>query len=491
MEDEADNANNNITEQEESISSVLSPLLSSTKMNKRLRSRVWDDFIPTFVDKKVVQAECMHCRRVFNSCGTNGTSSMLRHLDKCSTGILKKPRQQEHMALPSTKKCMAAAGSDLKQKKLPFLPSSQIKCIGAADAAAAQKDLAPLQDTPMNMNRNNHVDQNTSGEEVAKSEHLALPDVSADKNRKNQCHEETASPKQRDLPNETSQKNQEVDQNGLREEVTEILAMHGHLPGMMDQDGFRKLVAWLNPMVNVPSHNDLMAKTHDLFQKERSKLKEKLAALLSRICLSVNMWYYEPTLAFLCLTVHYIDDEWEKQEKVIVFRAVGSSCNAKEMSDIILGAIGEWCLDGKIFSIMLDDAFIDDSVALSLKVNLQERNPLAANRSLFVVRSAAHLLDRVIQVGLDEFDRVMEKLTKFPNHTKGPNPSAVHCPNYRYAPSREVWRSANMISETLDDLHKYVELMHILPKPANIFDNLWDAKREFIVKLSTGIMTHI
>ncbi|KAK3133240.1 hypothetical protein QOZ80_6AG0534130 [Eleusine coracana subsp. coracana] len=337
MEDEADNANNNITEQEESISSVLSPLLSSTKMNKRLRSKVWDDFIPTFVDKKVVQAECMHCRWVFNSCGTNGTSSMLRHLDKCSRGILKKPRQQEHMSLPSTQKCIVAAGSDLKQKKLPFFPSSQMKCIGAADAAAAQKELALLQDTPMNMNRNNHVGQNMSSEEVAKSEHLALPDVSADKNRKNQCHEETASPKQKDLPIETSQKNQEVDQNGLREEVTEILAMHGHLPGMMDQDGFRKLVAWLNPMVNVPSHNDLMAKTQDLFQKERSKLKEKLAALHSRICLSVNM------------------------------------------------------------CIMLDDAFIDDSVALSVKVDLQQRNPLAANRSLFVVRSAAHLLDRVIQ----------------------------------------------------------------------------------------------
>ncbi|GJN34103.1 hypothetical protein PR202_gb22742 [Eleusine coracana subsp. coracana] len=160
------------------------------------------------------------------------------------------------MSLPSTQKCIVAAGSDLKQKKLPFFPSSQMKCIGAADAAAAQKELALLQDTPMNMNRNNHVGQNMSSEEVAKSEHLALPDVSADKNRKNQCHEETASPKQK-------------------------------------------------------------------------------TSLLKR---------------------------------------------AK-----------------RIRSIMLDDAFIDDSVALSVKVDLQQRNPLAANRSLFVVRSAAHLLDRVIQ----------------------------------------------------------------------------------------------
>lgn len=205
MEDEADTANNGITE-EESISSVPSPLHSSTKMNKRLRSKVWDDFIPTFVDRKIVQAECMHCSRVFNCCGTNGTSSMLRHLAKCSTGIFTKPRQQEHKSLPSTQKCMIVAGSDLKQKKLSFLPSSQMRYTGAADGTAAQKELVPLQNTSTNKNRNNQVDQDKSGEEAAKSEYLALPDVSADKNRKNQFHEETASPEQKDLPNETSKK---------------------------------------------------------------------------------------------------------------------------------------------------------------------------------------------------------------------------------------------------------------------------------------------
>jgi hypothetical protein len=55
----------------------------------------------------------------------------------------------------------------------------------------------------------------------------------------------------------------------------------------------------------------------------------------------------------------------------------------------------------------LDDAFIDDSVALNVKSNLQEQNPLAANRSFFVVPSAAHLPDRVIPVRLDDLDKVI------------------------------------------------------------------------------------
>nr|CAB3457861.1 unnamed protein product [Digitaria exilis] len=53
MEDVIDNVNNDIVEQEESTGSIPSPLLRSTRPNKRLRSKVWDDFIPTFVDGKV------------------------------------------------------------------------------------------------------------------------------------------------------------------------------------------------------------------------------------------------------------------------------------------------------------------------------------------------------------------------------------------------------------------------------------------------------
>jgi hypothetical protein len=45
-------------------------------------------------------------------------------------------------------------------------------------------------------------------------------------------------------------------------------------------------------------------------------------------------------------------DNGKRQEKVVAFRAVEySSCNAEEMSDVILGATGEWY---QIFGIMLD-----------------------------------------------------------------------------------------------------------------------------------------
>jgi hypothetical protein len=176
---------------------------------------------------------------------------------------------------------------------------------------------------------------------------------------------------------------------------------------MMDHGGLRKSVGYLNPMVEMPSYADLMSTFLDVFDNEKAKLKEKLAALCSRVCLSIYVWHYDPLSAFLCLSVHYIDDEWERQQKIILFRAMDTICSAEEMSDIILLAIRDFGLCGKVFSIILDDAFIDDSVASNVKAHLQKRpNSSCANRSLFVVRYGTYLLDQVIQVGLDELEKI-------------------------------------------------------------------------------------
>ncbi|CAN6210600.1 unnamed protein product [Urochloa humidicola] len=474
MEDLAGNAND-LVEQEESTGSIPSPLFTGTKLNKRLRSKVWDDFIPTFVDGKVTRAECIHCHQFFS--GTNGTSSLIRHLSSCIPAIHKRPKMQEHTSLLSGK---VSAGSDLKQKKLPFLPSSQNKCTDTEVTAPEQKELALL-DIPTDKNMmNQDVDQNGSHEEPAAPEQKihALPDISADNNRRNLSNEEIILPEQMVIPADMSQKHQEVHQDASHEELIEMLAMHGHLPRMVEQGGFRKLVAWLNPTIKMPSHDVVIENTSNLFQKEKSKLKEELIALRGRVCLSVYMWHYDPVSPFLCLRVHYIDEKWEKQQKIILFCAVDLSCDVSELSDIILGAVEQWGLDGKVFCIILDDAFIDDSVASIVKAKLLERNPLTANRSLFVVRYATHLLDQVIQVGLDELGKIMEKLSKCSKHTKSLTASAVQYPNYRYAPSSEDWWTARKICSLLDDLHKHVDFALGYPTSAHFFNMAWDVKED-------------
>lgn len=457
VQDATGNSNNDIAEQDKSSGSIPTPLFLATKPKKKLTSKVWDDFRPIFVDRKLARAECIHCHRAFNC---SGTTSLWNHQARCSPGTRKRPKLHEHTSLSSSQKrtaLTAAANSDQKQKKLPFLISSYKNGSGTVDATPEQ-DLA-LPDTPINTDRNNQaVDPNGSHMEhgIREQNNIALPIISTDKNKKNQG----------------------VDQNTSHEEIVRILAMHGHATRMVEQDDFGKLVAHLNPVVKPPSHYDLMRKTFDLFELEKTKLKEKLTALSCRVCLSAYMWHYDPLLAFLCLTVHYIDDEWEKQNKIIKFCSMDPCCGAEDLTRTILEAIGEWGLDYKVFSIILDDAFIDDSVALNVKSSLQKRNKVAANRSLFVARYATHLIDEVIKVGLNELDTIMEKSTKCSRYKMDPIPSLAHYPTCRYAPSVDLWTKAQKICEILENFHMHKDSMHKFPFPNNLFHKVWNVKEK-------------
>jgi hypothetical protein len=128
---------------------------------------------------------------------------------------------------------------------------------------------------------------------------------------------------------------------------------------------------------------------------------------------------------------------------------------------------------------------MDDSVASDIKARLPKWNlssanqslSTPANRSLFVVRYATHLVNQVIQVGKDELDKVMEKSTKCSKYIKGHIPSVVHYPNHRYALSPEGWTNAKNICKILEDLQRHIDEIQNCYNPADLFDKVWDVKK--------------
>uniref|UniRef100_A0A0E0IIQ3 BED-type domain-containing protein n=1 Tax=Oryza nivara TaxID=4536 RepID=A0A0E0IIQ3_ORYNI len=482
MGDNVDNAND-MAEQEESSGSAPSPLFLGTRP-KRLRSKAWDDFTPIYIDGKVAKAECMHCHQVFVSNSTSGTSSLLKHQSKCNPHAQKRAMQQKLPFLPSSQKNLTTLNSDPRQKKLLFLPISQKKCSDTADVMPHKKDPA----LPNSMNDTNRksqeVDKSGSREELATPEQKNLTLRHVPTNNNDQSHDEHPVPEQKNNPIGTNMKNPETDQNGSNG-LIQTMAMCGYLPLMMHNDRFRKCLPCFDSMVNMPANINIYLDFIQPFDKEKAKLKE---------------------------SVHYIDEERERQQKIIRFCHVGPSCDAGELSSVILGAIEKWGLRDKVFSIVLDDEFVDDSVASNVKAHLQKwnfhrakqsfqesnshcktelpgieftlqnrasRNRIhTAKQSLFVIRYGTHLLDQVIQVGLDELDKIMEKSVMCSKFMEGLTSSAVKYSNNNYAASGKDWTCARRICDTLEDFHRCIGIMPNFPCPVDLFDMVWKVKRD-------------
>uniref|UniRef100_A0A0E0QQT4 BED-type domain-containing protein n=1 Tax=Oryza rufipogon TaxID=4529 RepID=A0A0E0QQT4_ORYRU len=472
MGDNVDNAND-MAEQEESSGSAPSPLFLGTRP-KRLRSKAWDDFTPIYIDGKVAKAECMHCHQVFVSNSTSGTSSLLKHQSKCNPHAQKRAMQQKLPFLPSSQKNLTTLNSDPRQKKLLFLPISQKKCSDTADVMPHKKDPA----LPNSMNDTNRksqeVDKSGSREELATPEQKNLTLRHVPTNNNDQSHDEHPVPEQKNNPTGTNMKNPETDQNGSNG-LIQTMAMCGYLPLMMHNDRFRKCLPCFDSMVNMPANINIYLDFIQLFDKEKAKLKERFAALSSRVCLSAHVWHYVQQLAFLCLSVHYIDEEWERQQKIIRFCHVGPSCDAGELSSVILGAIEKWGLRDKLLQMSKP---ISRNGIFTVQ-NRASRNRIhTAKQSLFVIRYGTHLLDQVIQVGLDELDKIMEKSVMCSKFMEGLTSSAVKYSNNNYAASGKDWTCARRICDTLEDFHRCIDIMPNFPCPVDLFYMVWKVKRD-------------
>ncbi|KAM0919897.1 hypothetical protein ACQ4PT_007890 [Festuca glaucescens] len=120
-------------------------------------------------------------------------------------------------------------------------------------------------------------------------------------------------------------------------------------------NGMNKKNQEVNPQEELATNEQKILTSGDtpVDKDQNTKSHEEFAVPEQDIPTNMNQKIAEADQAFLCLSVHYIDDEWEKQKNIIKFEAVDPSCNAKELSQSILYDIEDWGLCDKIFGIIL------------------------------------------------------------------------------------------------------------------------------------------
>jgi hypothetical protein len=74
--------------------------------------------------------------------------------------------------------------------------------------------------------------------------------------------------------------------------------------------GFRRFVKVLQPKFKIISSCKIIAKeVISIYNIERAKLKKALEG--RRICLTTDTWTSIKKFCYMCLTCHFIDDDWK------------------------------------------------------------------------------------------------------------------------------------------------------------------------------------
>ncbi|XP_058223196.1 zinc finger BED domain-containing protein DAYSLEEPER-like [Rhododendron vialii] len=88
----------------------------------------------------------------------------------------------------------------------------------------------------------------------------------------------------------------------------------------VEGEGFKDFISVVQPMWNPPRRLVMAKKIMVMYEEEKKTLKHTLKH--QRVCLTTDTWTSVQNLNYLCLTGHFIDENWRYQKKILNFCVV-------------------------------------------------------------------------------------------------------------------------------------------------------------------------
>lgn len=121
----------------------------------------------------------------------------------------------------------------------------------------------------------------------------------------------------------------------------------------------------------------------------------------------------------MCITLHWVDDDWCIQKRIVTFSHVEGRHTGVRLSEGFTTSMLRWFVEKKIFSLTLDNASANDVAVKDIISELKKHSPLVCNGMFFHVRCACHILNLVAKDGLQEIESTIQKIKSFVNVVKG------------------------------------------------------------------------
>ncbi|XP_061372933.1 zinc finger BED domain-containing protein RICESLEEPER 1-like isoform X2 [Gastrolobium bilobum] len=200
------------------------------------------------------------------------------------------------------------------------------------------------------------------------------------------------------------------DQEKSRLDLAHMIILHGYPLTMVEHVGFKVFVKNLQPLFEFMPNCGVEVSCMEIYRREKEKVYNTINKLHGRINLSIEIWSSAENSSYLCVAAHYIDDDWTLQKKILNFVTLDPSHTEDLLPEVIVKCLNEWDIDCKLFALTLDDCSTDDGITLRIKQQVTEKKPFLCTRQLLDIRSAAHLINSMVQDAIDALHEVIHKI---------------------------------------------------------------------------------
>ncbi|XP_021775517.1 zinc finger BED domain-containing protein RICESLEEPER 2-like [Chenopodium quinoa] len=126
----------------------------------------------------------------------------------------------------------------------------------------------------------------------------------------------------------------------------------------VEKPGFRHFVQVACPQFHIPSRVTIARDCLKLYYSEKEKLREMFKTC-QRISVTTDTWTSIQRINYMCLTAHFIDNDWKLNKKIINFCPI-SSHKGEAIGKAVEACLEYWGIDDKLFTVTVDNASSND-----------------------------------------------------------------------------------------------------------------------------------
>jgi len=209
-----------------------------------------------------------------------------------------------------------------------------------------------------------------------------------------------------------------INQKIHRKLLARAIIKHSLPYNFVEYEGIREWIKYINPNVDMKCRNTTVLDVEKEYMEEMDKVKQSMSRIPNRICLTSDVWTAVTSEGYICLTAHFVDENWKLTSKILNFCRMKPPHTGVELESVVFDCLKQWGIEKKIFSITLDNASANNILQDILKSHLCVHRNLLCNGEFFHVRCCAHILNLIVQDGLKVSDKALHSIRKSVKYVK-------------------------------------------------------------------------
>ncbi|XP_034887223.1 uncharacterized protein [Populus alba] len=195
------------------------------------------------------------------------------------------------------------------------------------------------------------------------------------------------------------------DQERSRLNFVRMIMKLGFPLDMVQNEFFKTFVCDLQPKFQLCSQDSVQADALSIYRQEKEKLVKYLDNLSSLFSLTIDLQSHGDNKMSCCLTMHFIDDGWRMNKKILAFRSIEQDYMNEAVKDVLV----EWNIIKKVHFMLAEIAPPNSQMTREFRSKLVSQFPYM-NGDLLCFSCYAQTLELLARDGFYEIKDVLNKI---------------------------------------------------------------------------------